>query len=86
MEEQTPVVRCKVQCGSAYPAIQDGAKYAESVSLYAVYGQDGSANAEWSTATPSAQFQLFISNPAAWGKLEPGKEYFVDFTPAEAAS
>src|SRR6185437_9981764 len=68
MAEHAPVIRCKVYCGGIFPAIKDGAKYAESVSLFAVYGQDGSANAAWSAASPSAQFNLFISNPEAFGR------------------
>ena len=64
------------------PALdQDGHKTAESTSLYAVYG-NSDENKEWSAATPSASFQLYISNPDAWGKLEQGKEYYVEFIPA----
>jgi hypothetical protein len=53
----------------------------EQVTLRAVYG-NGEANKEWSAATPNGMVMLTISNPAAKGKFEQGKEYFLDFTPA----
>jgi len=33
-------------------------------------------------ATPSAQFEISIDNPAALEQFELGKSYYVDFTPA----
>jgi hypothetical protein len=33
--------------------------------------------------TPSGEITLNVSNPAALEKFEVGKEYYVDFTPAE---
>lgn len=78
------VIRCKVRCWSVveHKDAQEE-KYAEAVSLAAVVGEPGTENDSWSKATPSAQFTLWISNPGAFGKLESGKEYLVDFTPAE---
>lgn len=61
---------------------REGNQIAEVVKLSAVYGPDGSDNAGWSKATPSASLDMWISNPAAFGVLAPGQEFYVDFTPA----
>lgn len=37
--------------------------------------------AKW---TPQAACEVHVTNPALLGKFEPGKKYYVDFTPAEA--
>lgn len=34
-------------------------------------------------ATPSGQIEMTIDNPDAAMQFEPGKAYYVDFTPAE---
>lgn len=82
-------MRAKMHCDEVTdtmygPKGEDGkpTKSAEYVRLNAVYGKDGSANASWSQATPSGQVTLTISNPAAWGHLQQGKFYFVDFSDA----
>lgn len=54
----------------------------EIVKMRAVYN-NSPENAEWSQYTPSAFFQIQISNPAAKGQLLKGHEYYVDFTPVE---
>ena len=54
----------------------------ERVKLMAVYGAAGTSNGEWSKYTPSANFEIHINNPDAFGKLSAGHEFFVDFTPA----
>lgn len=59
----------------------DGSTSQEQVALAAVYGNDGTDNAQWSKWTPSASFTISISNPEAFGKLSSGHEFFVDFTP-----
>lgn len=40
-------------------------------------------NHEWSKYTPSGELRMTLSNPDAQGKLEQGKSYFLDLTPAE---
>lgn len=53
----------------------------ENVSLSAV--TDGSEeNKSFATATPCATLNMSIDNPAAQGKLEQGKEYYIDIAPA----
>lgn len=56
----------------------------EIVTLGAVYGKDGSDNAQWSKFTPCGQLSMTISNPAAQGMIQPGKEYFLNITAAES--
>jgi hypothetical protein len=61
----------------------DGEVGSETVKLRAVYSDDPeSENAQWSRWTPSAQFEIHINNPQAFGKLTKNHEFFVDFTPA----
>jgi hypothetical protein len=60
-----------------WPPAEDGSRV-ENVQLYPVYTEDPeSPNHEWSKATPGGSLQLNVSNPAAQGRIEPGKEYFV---------
>lgn len=58
----------------------DGSKVQEEVELMAVYG-NGTANAQWSKATPSARLTATISNPGAFDRVRPGQFVFVDVTP-----
>lgn len=79
-------MRAKMHCDEVTPQMwgpagSDGkaTQSGEYVRLNAVYGKDGSANAQWSKATPSGQVTLSISNPGAWGHFKQGGFYFVDF-------
>lgn len=40
-------------------------------------------NTKFWQASPSGEIKLGTVNPAAWQAFELGKEYYVDFTPAE---
>lgn len=51
------------------------------VKLRAEYG-DGKGNEAWSKATPQGELSMRISNPNAFGRFEPGKDYYLDFSPA----
>jgi len=42
-----------------------------------------SENKKFWDATPTGEIRLGTVNPAAWEQFEIGKEYYVDFTPAE---
>lgn len=60
----------------------DGSTDQEKVKLQAVYtGSD--ENREWAKYTPSANFEIWINNKAAFNKLSKGHEFYVDFIPAE---
>jgi len=76
-----PVTRCKMRVSSVNNQIAtNGAIEYQTVELFAVIG-DTPENKEWSKWTPSANFKIQISNPAAMNKLATGHEFFVDFTP-----
>lgn len=70
-------IRAKFRCHT----VTTDAYANETVKLGAVYG-DGKDNQSWSKATPSGDLTMCISNPEAHGKSEPGKDYYLDFTPA----
>lgn len=48
--------------------------------LAAVQGEE---NKTWTKWTPSGTLDLHITNPDALTQFEVGKDYFLDFTPAE---
>jgi len=81
--EAGPVLRCKMRVDGVSQNIgSDGKPTEEYVTLRAVSGVDGTANAQWSKYTPSAQLMMTITNTAAFGKLLPGQEFYMDFVPA----
>lgn len=83
--ETMSVLRCKMRVTSvAHYKDENGATSQEEVKLQAVYGAEGTDNAQWSKWTPSAQFSITINNPNAFNQLSKGHEFYVDFTPAEA--
>jgi hypothetical protein len=57
----------------------------KTVEMYPVYSSDpNSENKSFSDETPSGNIKLCISKGRPASDLfEPGKEYYVDFTPAE---
>jgi hypothetical protein len=57
-------------------------KFQEEVSLQAVYGDNGSANAEWSKWTPAGSVSLTINNPNAFDKFK-ARYYKVYLVPCE---
>jgi hypothetical protein len=77
-----PVLRAKMRVGEVlHSKNADGTTDQERVKLHAV--TSGSAeNKEFSKWTPAATFEIYISNPEAFGKLSSGHEFYVDFTPA----
>lgn len=46
-------------------------------------GNELSENTKFHTATPSGSIELTVDNVAAQSAFEPGKYYYVDFTPVE---
>lgn len=79
------VLRAKLRVQSISQQKDDkGAVTLETINLTAVYSPDESdENHQWSKWTPSASFNMTISNPNAFGKLSSGHEFFVDFIPCE---
>lgn len=70
-------VRAKVSC--------EGIE-GNTVTFRTVYEPDAAKdteNARFTEATPWGENRLGITNPAAISQFEAGKQYYVDFTPAE---
>lgn len=77
-------VRMKLQVQSVkMVADHNGDVASEELELSAVYGKDGSANAEWSKYTPCARLTATISNPAVFGQFRPGQFVFATLTEAQ---
>jgi hypothetical protein len=73
--------RAKFRCNS----VNDFGGGSKEVSLSVVYDPNGNdENANFTKATPSGEMKMRIDNPAASVQFDPGKYYYVDFTPAEA--
>ena len=79
IKEKRMSVRAKFRCTSITIFEGESREY----SFSPVYGADGSANADWSKWTPNGSLQMTINNPACFDKFETGREYYLDFTPAE---
>lgn len=56
--------------------------YGHGVKLTAVYG-DSPENKAFFAATPSGNVEMAMVKPEVAAAFELGKEYYVDFTPAE---
>lgn len=56
-----------------------------TLKLSPVYGNGdpNHENTKFWNASPSGQLTLGTVNPGAWSQFEIGKEYYIDFTPAE---
>lgn len=81
-----PTLRCKLRVVEVLASKDsNGAVEQERVKLQAVINNTPE-NKEWSRWTPSASFEIWISNPEAFGKLSRDHEFFVDFTPAAMAA
>lgn len=80
------MVRAKFRCTSKTSRTSAGSYGepkpvdTEEVTLNAVSGEE---NKEWSKWTPSGELRMQITNPAALAQFEVGKDYFLDFSPAE---
>jgi len=72
-----PTMRAKVQVESV---LQTG--WGEVLTLSAVYTGTKEDNS-FSEATPSAKFELTITNKELHKKFTPGQKFYVDFIPAE---
>ena len=77
-------VRCKFRATGKNHLHVDYASdtVACEVSLRAFWG-DGKGNETWSKATPQGEIKMMITNPGAIDQFDLGKDYFIDFTPAE---
>lgn len=60
-----------------------GKKQSEEVHLSAVYGDTG-PNKKWCQWTPYIKFEFTISNPEAFGAVNPGEFFYLDLVPTTA--
>lgn len=68
-----PVLVAKMQLSEITVGYDsEGKPSSERLAMSAVYGKEGSANAQWSKWTPSGRLELHITNPEALGKATPG--------------
>jgi hypothetical protein len=84
------VMRAKLRVGHVWENHDnDGKVVSEQLTFNAVsrsdqYPEDGSdENNTFSRFSPSATFQIYVANPALFGKFTIGEEYYVDFTKVE---
>jgi hypothetical protein len=76
-------VRAKFRClGLVHHHGEATDKARAEIRLIPVWEQDG-VNRKWSEATPSGEIKMLITNPSTVDQFELGKDYFVDFTPAD---
>jgi hypothetical protein len=68
------MIVCKYTCESVTKT-----RDSEVVKLRAVSGE---ANKPWSKYTPAGEFSATITNPEAFGKFEPGKDYLLNIAEA----
>lgn len=83
-------MRCKLRLNRVQEnANQHGEKVSEKLLFSAVskkegYAEDGlDENNTFARFSPSASFEIDVHNPALFGQLVEGEEYYVDFTKAE---
>lgn len=82
-------MRAKMQVGAVFPHRNEkGETQSETLHFHGVaksggYPADGTDEdnsfAKWS---PSINLQMQVTNPALFGKFEPGQKFYVDFSPA----
>lgn len=72
------MLKAKFKCVSVTRRADD----TETIGLMPVIGNNGE-NAQWSKFTPNGNLEMVISNPAAQGLIQPGREYFLDLREAE---
>lgn len=72
------MVRAKFKCDEVAKTAWGGC----TLRFYPVTG-GGQENEQFFKATPSGKLELSVVKAEVADKFEPGKEYYLDFTPAE---
>ena len=79
-----PTMRAKLRIASVTQHESGETLKMEAVGLPGAYPEDGSdEDNTFAKFTPSASLEMFIANPALFGKFDPGQKFYVDFTEAE---
>lgn len=77
-ETTSPLMRAKLTVTTVTKSRYPG----ENVKFTADYSGSKEDNS-FSEATPSAELEMFVSNPNLIGKLVPGQSFYVDFIPVD---
>lgn len=75
-------VRAKFKCSSV-ERFGNGSDGPANYRFVAVTDQSTPENQRYARYTPSGELRIYVDNPAV--SFEAGKDYYLDFTPAEAA-
>ncbi|HLP66756.1 MAG TPA: hypothetical protein VK181_04480 [Rhizobium sp.] len=74
-ERKHPTVRAKFMCSG---------KEGTTIFLHTVYSEDiQSEDGRFTKATPWGELRMNVDNPNAAIQFEPGKSYYLDFTPVD---
>lgn len=71
------MLRAKFRCSRVQTSPPTGPATREEIYLSAVYGK---GNEDWSKYTPAGNLMMVIDNPAAMGKVQVDKEYYIDIS------
>lgn len=85
-----PTMRAKLQVGFVQQNFSDTERTkvsGEQLTMHAVSatkyeGEGADEDNTYARYSPSAQFTIWIANPALFGKFKAGDRFYVDFTPA----
>lgn len=74
-------MRAKFRCTSV-ERVSGGERLKFSAVSASKYPDDGTdENNTYAKFSPQASCEIFVANPALFGKFHPNTEYYVDFTP-----
>lgn len=76
------MVRAKFKCDSIVTAAYGKDNQSITVNMSPVYG-NSEENKQFWRYTPAGSIALTIDNPDAVAQFSPGREYYIDFTPAK---
>jgi hypothetical protein len=77
-------VRAKFRCNSIESFAPAGTEGTRSFRFSAVYDDGIPENQRYARYTPSGELRISVDNPGV--TFEPGRDYYLDFTPVEATS
>lgn len=72
------MVRAKFRCNTI---TEHAGTSAKTIKFSPMYDTSIPEDQRYSTATPSGELSMYVDNPAV--SFELGKQYYLDFTPAE---
>lgn len=77
------MVRAKMHCQSIQTTDCGYGTQYQFVNFSTVYDPNIPEDQRFQKATPCGDIKMQIDNPEALKQFQPGKSYYVDFTPAE---